>query len=1062
MRCLRLLPPILFTLITSLLAQWTPAAKNDPSLIGTNSSVTVAKLPHPTTLASTSANGRSSTAKSPTGLSSLPADAQGPISAALGKDDTNYWVHPSAKGFGGENPKQALQAEFTRQGAEVSSLNLRWGLETRAYGYGDALHPLKGVAPRAKANRVEYGRGGVTEWYENGPLGLEQGFTLAYAPGKANGQALTVELGLRGDLVTVLTPGGKTLELRGKDGRAALRYTGLQARDARGRELRSWLEVRGERLLVRVEDGGARYPIIVDPWIQQAELTASDGAPGDSFGYSVAESGGTVVVGADTHQVGSNFGQGAAYVFVHSGTTWSQQAELTASDGEFEDYFGSSVAVSGSRVVVGAPWHHPIGSNLAPGAVYVFVQNGTTWSQQAELTASDGGEEDHFGWSVAVSGTTVVVSSPFANQNQGLVYVFVHSGTTWSQQAELTASDGGVDDEFGESVALDGSTVVVGAHSHKVGSNTEPGPAYVFVHSGTTWSQQAELTASDGGAEDQFGESVAVDGSTVVVGAPWHTVGSNQYQGAAYVFVHSGTTWSQQAELTASDGEYEDYFGSSVAVSSSRVVVGAPWHTVGSNQYQGAAYVFVQNGTTWSQQAELTASDGEFEDYFGSSVAVSGATAVVGVQTQTFAESQLQGVAYLFGSLVPPYTLLAAPNSLDVVQGEQGTSTITITPANGFSGNVLFSASALPSGVTAAFNPNTATSTSTLTLTASRTAPVGTADVMVTGTSDGLTQTTRQRLTVTTGVIVSLSPASLSFGNEVVNSTGAGKTVKLTNPGTAALPFGITASANFTFSNNCGGNRRNLGEIGAGATCKVGVHFAPTQLGTLTGTISFSDYAANTPQTVVLSGTGIAGITLTPSSLTFAETEVGHASDAVKTTLHNNLLSTLTGISYSTKGPFSVSTSTCSTTLDEKKSCTISVTFSPTEAGTSNGTLTVSDSANNSPQTVSLTGTGTAEAVYASPTSVDFGNQSVGTTSNPIKVALFNEGSTQITVTSVSASGNFAVTANYCVDGVKPNSHCYIDVVFSPTQSGALSGTLMFVDNANGSPEMASLSGTGN
>jgi len=232
---------------------------------------------------------------------------------------------------------------------------VRWGLETRCYGYGDALHAVKSVAPQANANRVEYRRDGVTEWYENGPLGLEQGFTLAHPPGKATGEPLTLELALRGDLVAAVESTGTSLELRRKGGKVALRYGGLKARDATPRELPSWLEVRGVRLLLRVEDGEARYPVVVDPWIQQAELTAADGATPDYFGSSIAVSGNTIVVGAPQHVVGSNSTQGAAYVFVQSGGTWSEQVELTASDGAAFDAFGWSVAIDGS-IRGGSSW----------------------------------------------------------------------------------------------------------------------------------------------------------------------------------------------------------------------------------------------------------------------------------------------------------------------------------------------------------------------------------------------------------------------------------------------------------------------------------------------------------------------------------------------------------------------------------------------------------------------------------------------------------------------------------------------------------------------------------
>ena len=781
-------------------------AQREASFGNLKTSTPVAKLAG----ASTSVD-KSSERKSVAGLPSLPADAQGPISAALGKDNSGYMVHPNANGLREKNLRQALVAEFTRRGVEVHSHNVRWGLETRGYGYGDALHTVKAVAPRANANRVEYRRNDITEWYENGPLGLEQGFTLAYPPGKATGEPLTLELALRGDLVAAVESTGTSLELRRKDGKVALRYAGLKARDATARELRSWLEVRGERLLLRVEDGEARYPVVVDPWIQQAELTATDGAAGDYFGESIAVSGNTVVVGAPQHTVGSNSTQGAAYVFVQSGGTWSQHAELTASDGGAFDEFGSSVAADGNTVVVGAGWR-TVGSNNSQGAVYVFVESGGTWSQQAELTASDGGAYNYFGRSVALSGSMVVVGAPGyptvgSNVAQGAAYVFTQSGTNWSQQAELTASDGVGYDQLGYSVAVSGSAALVGSPCHPAVGPCGPGAAYVFTQSGTSWIQQAELTASDGVPQDQFGWSVALDASTAVVGATLHTVGSNQsYQGAAYVFVESGGTWSQQAELSASDGVTQDKFGFSVALLGSTAVVTAAWHPYMawcSCQGPGAAYVFVESGGTWSQQEELTASDGGGGDEFGWSVAMDGSTAVGAAPQHTVGSNQLQGAAYLFGSSGPAYTMSASPNSLNVAQGSQGTSTIMIAPENGFSGSVSLSASGLPSGVTAAFNPNPATGSSTLTLTASATATPDTATVRVIGTSGNLTQTTALALTVPPGpsYTVSASPNSLNVaqGSQgtstimIAPENGFSGSVSLSASG---LPSGVTAAFN--------------------------------------------------------------------------------------------------------------------------------------------------------------------------------------------------------------------------------------------------------------------------
>ena len=362
--------------------------------------------------------------------------------------------------------------------------------------------------------------------------------------------------------------------------------------------------------------------------VQQAKLTAGDGASGDLFGFAVAisNSNSTAIVGAFGKGPG---GTGAAYAFVRSGTRWSQQAELKASDGAPSDQFGTSVAISGSTAVVGA-----YRKDSGAGAAYIFVRSGTTWTQQAELTASDRAAGDGFGSSVAISGSSVVVGATY-HLHAGAAYVFVRSGTTWTQQVELTASDGVANDNFGLSVGLSGSTAVVGARF----KNSNTGAAYVFGRSGTAWTQLAKLTASDGAANDYFGISVAISGTTVVVGA----YGKASFTGAAYTFTGSGSTWTQQAKLIASDGAANDDFGISVAISGSVAVVGSPGKTASI----GAAYVFVRSGTAWSQLAKLTASDGAANDQFGTSVGVSGTSGIVGA----YVNNQSRGAAYVFARL---------------------------------------------------------------------------------------------------------------------------------------------------------------------------------------------------------------------------------------------------------------------------------------------------------------------------------------------------------------------------------------------------------------------------
>jgi hypothetical protein len=377
-----------------------------------------------------------------------------------------------------------------------------------------------------------------------------------------------------------------------------------------------------------------------------AKLLASDAAASDQFGNSVAVSGDTAVVGAynDDHAVG--FDQGSAYVYVRVAGVWTEQAKLTASDAADSDWFGYSVAVDGDTVVVGARLDNSPLSNA--GSAYVFTRSGTTWTEQQKLTASDPAVNDLFGLSVAVSGDTAVVgANTTGGSARGSVYVFTRTGTVWTQQQKLTASDAANFDEFGISVALSGDTAVVGAwFDDHVGTLTNEGSAYVFTRSGTIWTQQQKLTASDPAANDKFGISVALSGDTAVVGAydDDHAVGFNQ--GSAYVFTRSGIVWTQQQKLTASDPAESDSFGWSVALSGDTAVVGAR-NDDSPLSDAGSAYVFTRSGIVWTQAIKLTASDAAASDQFGWSVAISGDTAVVGARADDSPLSDA-GSAYVF------------------------------------------------------------------------------------------------------------------------------------------------------------------------------------------------------------------------------------------------------------------------------------------------------------------------------------------------------------------------------------------------------------------------------
>jgi len=411
--------------------------------------------------------------------------------------------------------------------------------------------------------------------------------------------------------------------------------------------------------------------------IQQAQLTAGDGAAGDYFGCSVAVSGDTALVGAYGVDVGGNADQSSAYVFVRSGTTWTQQQKLVADDGAADDHFGISVALSGDTALVGA-----IGDDETctdQGSAYVFTRSDGAWTEQQKLTAGDGaGAGDWFGYSVALSGETALVaacSDDVGATDQGSAYVFVRSDGTWTEQQRLTAGDGAGDDWFGWSVALSGETAAVGAYKDDVDGKSNQGSAYVFVRSGDTWTQQQQLKAGDGAAYDYFGSSVALSGETAVVGAPYDDVATTD-QGSAFVFLRDGAAWSQQQQLTATDGAAYDYFGSSVALAGDTALVGAISDDVDGQSNQGSASVFVRSGTTWSQQQRLTAAAGAAGDAFGWSVALSGETALVGAPYYVVDGKNDQGSASVFA---PDETAPQTAAMLDPAANAAGWNTTPVT-----------------------------------------------------------------------------------------------------------------------------------------------------------------------------------------------------------------------------------------------------------------------------------------------------------------------------------------------------------------------------------------------
>jgi hypothetical protein len=423
-------------------------------------------------------------------------------------------------------------------------------------------------------------------------------------------------------------------------------------------------------------EGIESLPAAARSFVQQAELTASHGTRGEELGESVAISGNTIVVGTPNYATSSGVEQGAVYVFTKPASGWAnatQVAVLTARRGQPEELFGHSVSVSGSTIVVGAPFRE-VGKHTGQGAAYVFVRPAGGWrdaTQTATLTAAKGEAHEFFGEAVAVSGNVVVSGAPSRavgpNARQGAVDIFRKPAAGWkgamTQSVQLTASDGRANDALGISVALSGRTIVAGADLHSVDAHAGEGAAYVFVRPVFGWrdaTQTTELTAEEGVPGELFGHSVALSGATVAVGAPYREVGGVAAQGAVYVFVRPASGWSgpvgQAAELTASDGAKNELLGRSLAVSGNTVVAGASSREIGRNAEQGELYVFAKPASGWANVApvaELTAANGATGDSLGRSVAVSGDTVIAAAPDHEVRHALAQGAVYVFMARPP-------------------------------------------------------------------------------------------------------------------------------------------------------------------------------------------------------------------------------------------------------------------------------------------------------------------------------------------------------------------------------------------------------------------------
>ena len=390
-----------------------------------------------------------------------------------------------------------------------------------------------------------------------------------------------------------------------------------------------------------------------------SKLTAADASSGDEFGNAVDFDGNYAIVGArQADPVGSE--SGAAYIFFKSNGVWTEQSRLIAADAALRDRFGTSVALNGVYAAVGATSEDEGGGSA--GAVYVYVRQGETWVQQAKLIASDASDDDSFGRAVALDGDYLIATAPgndsLAN-NAGAAYVFKRDGEAWTEQAQLFAGDPVNGDTFGSAVALDGALAAIGA----AGDNDPTGASgsvYVFERDGETWTEQDKFFPRDGTTNDFFGETVAISGSDILVGMRMDD-DDGERSGSAYVYVRSGDTWLQEAKLTASDAAAGDEFGAGVALSGGFAVVGAPGND-DDGEDSGSAYVFTREGETWTEWVTLTTSDAAAADEFGNAIASDGVSTLIAAFKDDHRGNRA-GSAYMYTLAIPtPPRLIDPPD----------------------------------------------------------------------------------------------------------------------------------------------------------------------------------------------------------------------------------------------------------------------------------------------------------------------------------------------------------------------------------------------------------------
>jgi len=359
------------------------------------------------------------------------------------------------------------------------------------------------------------------------------------------------------------------------------------------------------------------------------KLIASDGTPHDYFGTSVAVDGDFMIIGAPLNEE-NGYDAGAVYIYEYDGETWNEVQQILGQ--EFAQ-LGGAVDIEGNVAVIGA-----IGDDWLRGGVYIYRYDGSTWNQEQLLT--DDIVNNAFGNAVSLVGDKLLIGAEDDNTNgqfAGAAYIYHYIGTTWVEKQKLIGSDTESSDGFGRSVAVDDDVLIIGA-DYNDGAVNRSGSAYIYRYNGASWTEEQKLIASNGEQGDYFGSAVAIENNEVVIGAPQT---SNGGKGIVYIFKDQGETW-EEIQIIETESSFA-YFGYALARRGNSMIIGAC-----KDEGHGTAYLYRTSDQEWIEEEKYVASDAAYDDKFGSSVAIDDNVVLIGAPDENNQNGEEAGSAYVF------------------------------------------------------------------------------------------------------------------------------------------------------------------------------------------------------------------------------------------------------------------------------------------------------------------------------------------------------------------------------------------------------------------------------